>query len=198
MGHRALRVINEDMVIPGAGFGDHSHAEMDIITYVIAGSLRHGDSMGNSTVIGAGEFQHMYAGTGVTHNEMNASNSEKVHFLQIWVIPERIGGEPSYFQIKADLDSRRNQFIQVAGPDEREDQARLRSDTKVFMMSLEEGRSIHHEFEPGRAGFLQLVNGMIDIDGQEMRAGDGLQIEARSSCTIVAKNAVELMLFDLS
>jgi redox-sensitive bicupin YhaK (pirin superfamily) len=97
MGHRALRVLNDDVVIPGAGFGEHGHQEMDIVTYVLSGALRHGDSMGNSSVIHAGEFQHIYAGTGVRDSEMNASDTESVHLLQIWIIPERAGGAPTYF-----------------------------------------------------------------------------------------------------
>lgn len=198
MGHRALRVLNDDVVIPGAGFGEHGHQEMDIISYVISGALKHGDSMGNSSVITAGEFQHMYAGTGVTHSEMNASDSEEVHFLQIWIVPERTGGAPNYFQIEVDLDSRKNSFIPFAGPDEQEGQALLRSDTRVYMARVDDGQSVQHEFAPGRAGFLQVVKGIIEIDGHELSAGDGLQFEGTTECEITAKSEAELMLFDLS
>jgi redox-sensitive bicupin YhaK (pirin superfamily) len=171
---------------------------MDIISYVISGGLRHGDSMGHSSVIKAGEFQHMYAGTGVIHSETNASNSEAVHFLQIWIIPERTGGAPTYFQTEVDLDTGKNSFIPVAGPDEQEGQAMLRSDTRVYMARLDESQSVQHEFAPGRAGFLQVVQGIVDIAGQQLSAGDGLQFEAIPRCEIKAKSEAELMLFDLS
>lgn len=197
MGHRALRVLNDDVVIPVAGFGEHGHKEMDIISYVISGALRHGDSMGNSSVIKAGEFQHMYAGTGVVHSEMNASDTEAVHFLQIWIVPERTGGSPTYFQIEVDLDAQRSTFITVACPDEHEGRAMLRSDTRVYMARLDDGQSVHHEFDPGRAGFLQVVKGIIEIEGYQLSAGDGLQFEEISSCEITAMSEADLMLFDL-
>ena len=198
MGHRNLRVINEDVVIPGAGFGEHGHEEMDIISYVISGALKHGDSMGNSSIITAGEFQHMYAGTGVRHSEMNASDTEEVHFLQIWIIPERTGGEPTYFQIHVDLESQKNTFVPFAGPDGQEGQALLRSDNWVYMARVDEGKAVHHEFGPDRAGFLQVVNGIVEVEGHELSAGDGLQFDATSKCEIMAKSDAELMLFDLS
>lgn len=198
MGHRALRVLNEDTVIPGAGFGEHGHEEMDIVTYVISGALKHGDSIGNSSIIHAGEFQHMYAGTGVIHSEMNASQSEPVHFLQIWIIPAHTGGAPTYFQFTPDLDSHPNNFIAVAGPDNQRDLASLRSDTWIYMAKLDDGQSVHHDFRPGCAGFLQVVEGIVKIEGHKLSAGDGLQFEATSRCEIFAKSETKLMLFDLS
>lgn len=197
MGHRALRVLNEDVVIPGAGFGEHPHREMDILSYVVSGALRHGDSMGNASVIEAGDFQHMYAGTGVVHSEMNASDVEAVHFLQIWVVPERTGGAPSYFQIAVDLDARRNALVQVAGPDEHAEHARLRSDTRVYLARVDDGASVHHAFAPGRAGFVQVIAGIVEVEGQRLSAGDGLQLESVDSCAITARSDAELMLFDL-
>ena len=198
MGHRALRVLNDDVVAPGAGFGRHGHQEMDIVTYVISGALQHGDSMGNRSVIKAGEFQHMYAGTGVMHSEMNASDTEEVHFLQIWIVPERTGGAPTYFQIEPDLDSQRNSFIPVAGPEQNDQQAMLRSDTRIFMARVDDGEKIHKEFAPGRSGFLQVVDGMIEIEGNILSAGDGLQFDATLRCDITAGSDAELMLFDLA
>lgn len=198
MGHRALRVLNEDVVIPGAGFGEHGHEEMDIVTYVISGALKHGDSMGNSSVIHAGDFQHMYAGTGVAHSEMNASESEPVHFLQIWIIPDRTGGPPTYFQMDVDLDSERNTFLTVAGPVPHERRATLRSDTRIYMARLNEGATVQKDFAPGRAGFLQVIDGLIEIAGNRLSAGDGLQFDATPRCEIAAKSDAELMLFDLS
>ncbi len=198
MGHRALRVLNDDVVAPGAGFGRHGHQEMDIVTYVISGALQHGDSMGNQSVIRAGEFQHMYAGTGVLHSEMNASDTEEVHFLQIWIVPERTGGAPTYFQIELDLESRRNSFVQVAGPGQDEQHAMLRSDTHIYMARVDDGAAVSKEFAPGRAGFLQVIDGQIEIEGQRLSAGDGLQFDATPSCEIVAGSEAELMLFDLA
>ena len=157
MGHRALRVLNEDVVIPGAGFGEHDHEEMDIISYVISGGLGHGDSIGNSSIIKAGDFQHMYAGTGARRSEMNASDTEPAHSLQIWIIPGGTDGSPTYFQTGVDLDAQRNAFIAVAGPDEHASRAMLRSDTWVYMAGVDDERSVHHEFTPGRASFLQVV-----------------------------------------
>ncbi|MEE4271762.1 MAG: pirin family protein [Thermoanaerobaculales bacterium] len=197
VGHRALRVLNDDVVIPGAGFGQHPHRDMDIVTYVVSGSLRHQDSMGNTSVIRAGEFQHMYAGTGVVHSEMNASETEEVHFLQIWILPERVGGAPTYFQIDVDLDAHRNGLIPVAGPEPRAGQAGLRSDTRIFLARLDEGTVIRRVFGPGRAGFLHIVDGVVDIEGHRLSAGDGLQFEAKSACDITAKSDAEVMLFDL-
>lgn len=198
MGHRALRVLNDDVVAPGAGFGRHGHQEMDIVTYVISGALQHGDSMGNRSVITAGEFQHMYAGTGVLHSEMNASDTEEVHFLQIWIVPERTGGAPTYFQIQVDLDDQVNRFVPVAGPAEQEDQAMLRSDTRIYMARLADGAVVDREYVPGRAGFLHIIDGMVEIDGNVLSAGDGLQFEAVGRCEIAATSNAELMLFDLA
>ena len=154
--------------------------------------------MGNTSVIEAEEFQHMYAGTGVVHSEMNASDAEPVHFLQIWIIPEQTGGTSSYFQIKVDLDEQPNSFVPVAGPDEHDGRAMLRSDTWIYMARLQEGSSIRHDFEPGRAGFLQVVQGIIEIEGHRLSAGDGLQFDATSRCDIEALSDAELMLIDLS
>jgi len=197
MGHRALRVLNDDVVAPGAGFGAHGHEDMDIVTYVLSGALRHGDSLGNTSVIRAGEFQHMYAGTGVVHTETNASEAEAVHFLQIWIVPERAGGAPSYFQMAVDLAARRNSFVPVAGPGEDDGRATLRSDTWIYLARLDDGATIAKEFAPGRAGFLHIVDGMVEIEGHRLSAGDGLQFEATSQCRIVAGSQADVMLFDL-
>jgi quercetin 2,3-dioxygenase len=198
MGHRALRVLNDDIVIPGAGFGEHGHEKMDILTYVLSGALRHKDSLGNMSVINAGEFQHMYAGTGVIHSEMNDSNSEPVHFLQIWIIPEQTDGAPTYFQMAVDLDAQRNTFIPVAGPEQRDGRTVLRSDTWVYLARLDDDAKIEGRFAPGRAGFLQIIDGIVEIEGHRLSAGDGLQFEATSKCEIVARSEADLMLFDLS
>lgn len=197
MGHRALRVINEDIVIPGAGFGEHGHQNMDIISYVISGALKHADSIGNTSVICAGEFQHMYAGSGVTHSELNASDTDPVHFLQIWIIPETTGDDPAYFQTAADLDQRRNVFVPFAGPEPREGQAQLRSDTTISLARLDDGVKVGADFAPGRAGFLQVVAGLVEIEGQRLSAGDGLQFNGTEFCEVTARSEADLLLIDL-
>ncbi len=198
MGHGALRVLNEDYVIPGAGFGSHGHQEMDILTYVISGALRHEDSIGNSSVIQSGDFQHMYAGTGVVHSEMNASASEAVHFLQIWIIPEHKGGVPSYFQAPMNYEAARNTFLPIAGPDQDDQRVSLRSDTWIYLARLDDNATVHKDFASGRAGFLHIVDGMVEIDGHRLSAGDGLQFDATSKCTVTARSEAELLLFDLA
>jgi redox-sensitive bicupin YhaK (pirin superfamily) len=197
IGHRALRVLNEDVVIPGAGFGAHGHKEMDILTYVISGALRHQDSIGNTSVIRAGELQHMYAGTGVVHSEMNASESEAVHFLQIWIIPDRTSGAPRYFQMSVNYDAARNTLLPVAGPDQDNQRVTLGSDTRVYLARLDDRATVHKDFAPGRAGFLHIVDGIIEIDGHSLLAGDGLQFDA-TRCTASARSEAELLLFDLA
>lgn len=198
MGHRALRVLNEDVVIPGAGFGPHGHEEMDILTYVISGALRHQDSIGNTSVIRTSELQHMYAGTGVVHSEMNASEHEPVHFLQIWILPDRQGGAPRYFQKSMNCEAARNVFLPVAGPDQDDQRAPLSSDTWVYLARLDDNAEVKRDFAPGRAGFLHIVDGIVDIDGHSLSAGDGLQFDATSMCAVTAKSKAELLLFDLA
>jgi redox-sensitive bicupin YhaK (pirin superfamily) len=198
MGHRALRVLSEDVVIPGAGFGAHGHEEMDILTYVISGALRHQDSIGNASVIRTGELQHMYAGTGVIHCELNASESETVHFLQIWIMPDREGGAPSYFKMLMNYDAARNTFLPVAGPDQDNQRATLGSDTWLYLARLDDNAKLQKDFAADRAGFLHIVDGIVEIDGHSLSAGDGLQFDAISRCAVTAKSEAELLLFDLA
>jgi len=198
MGHGALRVLNEDFVIPGAGFAKHGHEEMDILTYVISGALRHEDSIGNSSVIHAGDFQHMYAGTGVVHSEMNASQNEAVHFLQIWIIPEHKGGAPDYFQAPVKYEAAQNSFLPIGGPDQDEQRVTLRSDTWVYLARLDGNTTVQKNFAPDRAGFLHIVDGMVEIDGHRLSAGDGLQFNEISKLSVTARSEAELLLFDLA
>ncbi|MDW3223006.1 MAG: pirin family protein [Paracoccaceae bacterium] len=197
MGVRNLRVINEDRVIPGGGFGKHSHAQMDILTYVLSGALKHEDSMGNSAVIKPGEVQLMSAGSGVTHSEMNASDLEPVHFLQIWIIPDQQIDTPTYESVTVDGDASTNRFALVAGPDKEPDSVQLLSNTRIYLTRLTDQHSITHNFDDSHAGFLHVISGQIDIDGETLSTGDALQFENRSGCTITAKSDAELLLFDL-
>lgn len=197
-GHRALRVINEDRVISGAGFGTHEHSEMDILTYVISGALKHEDSLGNGSIIKPGEIQRMSAGTGIHHSEMNASDIENVHFLQIWVIPETRSIEPSYEQVSINEDNTHDKLGLIAGPGKHENAVHLNSDTHVYLAKLDDGKTIKHIFKIGRVGFLQVIDGMIEIEGEQLSAGDGLQFDGQEFCTIKAMSDCELMLFDLA
>lgn len=198
MGHRALRVINQDRVIGGAGFGMHQHADMDILTYVIAGSIAHADSLGNGSIIHPGEIQRMSAGTGIHHSEMNASTSDEVHLLQIWIIPDRRGGPPSYEQKAIDQTAVRQGWSLIAGPATQQPVVSLFSDTQVLLARPEAGTVMRHGFRPGRAGFLQVIDGRIEIEDEQLTAGDGLQFDLLDTCTVTAETDCELMLFDLA
>lgn len=195
MGFRNLRVLNEDRVIPGGGFGTHDHAHMDILTYVLSGALTHEDSLGNAVKIEPGEMQLMSAGPGVTHSEMNASVSEPVHFLQIWLIPEREIDTPSYDSIKL---APTVDFSIIASGDPAPGQLPLLSDTNLSMASLPDGKTIAHSFDPERHGFLHVIDGMVDIEGERLSAGDALQFDNRSGCEITALSDASLMLFDMA
>lgn len=197
MGLRNLRVINEDRVIAGAGFGEHGHAQMDILTYVISGALRHRDSMGNGADITAGELQLMSAGNGITHSEMNASQSDPVHFLQIWLIPDQNIGTPRYDSVKPSGSTSRNALVQVAGPEGGEGVLKLASKAQIFRAQMDEGASLNHSLPEGHAGFLQLISGQLDIEGNTLTAGDGLEFVKSDFSQIRATAEAEFLLFDL-
>ncbi|HUR81644.1 MAG TPA: pirin family protein [Thermoanaerobaculia bacterium] len=188
MGFRALRVINEDRVAAGGGFGTHGHRDMEIISYVLEGTLGHRDSMGTDGVIRPGEVQRMSAGTGVQHSEMNASDSEGVHFLQIWIIPERRNITPSYEQKKLDDDERRGALCLV--------DVKIHQDVRLYTALLD-GQSVTHEFASGRHGWVQVARGQAEVNGQKLAAGDGAAISGESSVTLTGAGA-EVLLFDLN
>lgn len=194
MGFRNLRVINEDRVIPGGGFGTHEHADMDILTYVISGALRHEDSMGNGSVINEGEMQLMSAGTGVTHSEMNASDAEPVHFLQIWLIPDKAGVAPRYAETTLEQDPFTTDFDLVVGG---ESALPLHSDARLYRARLDEGATVSHALAPGRGGFLHVVSGKVTIEDEPLSGGDALQFEGVHTCAITTQTDAELLLFDL-
>lgn len=197
MGHRALRVINEDRVIPGAGFGAHGHKDMEILTYVVSGALAHRDSLGNGSTVKPGWIQRMSAGTGVTHSEMNASDREPVHFLQIWILPDRLGAAPSYEQKPIDLSKVEGGFAPIAAPDGGDGAVALHQDVVLSLARLKDGEEAAYEFAPGRAGFLQVVGGRAEVGGERLSTGDGLQFDNRKVCAVTARTDCELLLFDL-
>lgn len=199
MGFRSLRVINEDRVAPGRGFGTHSHSDMEILTYVLEGELAHRDSMGNGSVIRPGDVQRMSAGTGIAHSEFNPSESEPVHFLQIWIIPDRRGIEPSYEQRSFPVEARRGRLRAIAAGDGRDGAMKMEQDVAVYSAILEPGRSAVHDLADGRHAWVQVVRGSITLNGQVLQAGDGaaLSDEPRIEITGVDADA-DVLLFDLA
>jgi len=198
MGFRSLRVINEDRVQPGQGFGEHSHRDMEIVTYVIEGALRHGDSLGNGSVIRPGDVQRMSAGTGITHSEQNASQTELVHFLQIWILPERRGLAPSYEERHYSEADRAGRLRLVASRDGREGSVRLHQDVALFAALLSPGEAVTHELAPARHAWLQVVRGEIDVDGVPLASGDGAAVSDERRLTLGSRTKSEVLLFDLA
>jgi quercetin 2,3-dioxygenase len=197
MGFRSLRVINEDRVKEGMGFGTHSHSDMEIVSYVLEGQLAHRDSMGTGSVIRPGEVQRMSAGTGVAHSEMNPSETEAVHFLQIWIVPERRGIKPSYEQKKFEDDERRGKLRLVASPDAHDGSVTIHQDVRIYSTLLDDGQSVEHELRPDRHGWVQVTRGEVDLNGQTLKAGDGAAISDEKSITMTGR-AAEVLLFDLN
>ncbi|HVA13627.1 MAG TPA: pirin family protein, partial [Stellaceae bacterium] len=176
MGFRSLRVVNEDRVIPGAGFPRHGHQDMDIISYVLEGALEHQDSIGNGNVIRPGEVQRMSAGTGIQHSEFNASKIEPVHFLQIWIVPNRTGLPPSYEQKAFPVEERRGQLRLVAAPDGRGGAVTLHQDALLYIANLDAGARVTHAIARGRGVWLQVARGIAALNGTELREGDGAAV----------------------
>jgi quercetin 2,3-dioxygenase len=197
MGFRSLRVINEDRVIPGAGFPRHGHRDMDIISYVLAGALEHKDSLGNGAVIRPGEVQRMSAGSGILHSEFNPSQTEPVHFLQIWIIPDQVGLPPSYEQKAFPVAERRGRLRLVAAPHGEEGAVTVHQDARLFIADLKPGERVVHEVARGRGLWLQLARGIAAVNGTEMREGDGAAVTDEPSVAIEAETAAEILLFDL-
>jgi len=195
MGFRSLRVINEDRVKAGVGFGTHAHRDMEIVSYVLEGTLAHRDSMGTGSLIRPGEVQRMSAGTGVTHSEMNPSDAEGVHFLQIWILPEQRGITPGYEQKKFEDGERRGNLRLVASRDGREGSVTIHQDAAIYNAILD-GNPVSHTFGPNRYGWLQIVRGNATINGQELQTSDGAAIENESQVTITGTG--EVLLFDLN
>lgn len=197
MGFRSLRVLNEDRVVPGAGFPAHPHAEMEILTYVLSGAVEHRDSLGNAAVIRAGDLQRMTAGTGITHAEMNPSATEPLHLLQIWLHPDRSGLAPGYEQLSVG-ESGNGGLQLVAGPGPGDSVLKIHQDARLHVARLGTGETVEHAIAPGRAAFVQLTRGVVTLDGHEMRAGDGAAVEDEPGLRITAETEAEFLLFDLA
>lgn len=198
MGFRSLRVINEDFVAPGRGFPMHGHRDMEIITYILEGGLKHEDSMGNGSVIRPGDVQRMTAGTGVRHSEKNASSTGRVHLLQIWILPNAEGLPPGYEQKAFTEDERRGQMRLIASSDGREGSVRLNQDVNLFASIIDAGQEIERAVDPARYGWIQVARGSISVNGENAGQGDGVVVAAESNLKIKAQEDAEVLLFDLS
>lgn len=198
VGFRALRVLNEDRVAPGAGFGMHPHRDMEIVTYVLEGELTHRDSMGHQGVIRAGELQRITAGTGIEHSEFNASTTEPVHFYQIWLRPERSGLEPSY-EHKVFPDPQPPAMWRLAAsPDGRDGSLTIRQDARIALARLDSGDLLPFTVDPGRHLWIQVLRGAVSLGDADLSAGDGVAISDESAVALVARTATEVLLLDLS
>lgn len=198
MGFRSLRVMNEDRVEPGQGFGTHPHQNMEIVTYVLAGALEHRDSMGNGEVLRPGEFQRMSAGTGITHSEFNPSQSEPVHLYQIWLLPERNGIEPSYEQKQFPQAERRNRLRLVASRDAADGSLLIHQDARIFLASIDKGQQVSQPLGVGRHAWLQVLRGQVSLNGQDLNTSDGAAASDERQLTIEAQSDAEILLFDLA
>ena len=198
MGFGPLRVINEDRVQPGGGFGTHGHSDMEIISYVLDGALEHKDSIGTGSVIRPGDVQRMSAGSGIRHSEFNHSKREPVHFLQIWLLPERQGLAPSYEQKTFADGEKRGRLRLLASRGGRDGSLVIHPDADIYASLLDEGDQVQHALRAGRKGWLQVARGAADVNGQTLRAGDGAAVEGEPELTITATaNGTEILLFDL-
>lgn len=198
MAFRSLRVMNEDRVDPGMGFGMHGHKDMEIVTYVLSGALQHKDSLGNGEVLRPGELQRMTAGSGIQHSEFNPSPTEPVHLYQIWLLPETKGLTPSYEQRAFDISERKNRLRVVASPDARDGSLLIHQDAFISLADLDEGKSVDVQLGADRHSWIQVLRGTADVGGHTLTAGDGAAISGEKSVTVRAGTAAEVMVFDMN
>ena len=198
MGFRTLRVINDDRVAPGQGFGTHPHRDMEIFSYVLEGALQHKDSMGNGSVLKPGQIQLMSAGRGVTHSEFNPSRDESLHFLQIWIQPRERGLTPGYTEWRPKPAQADAPKVLVISPDGREDSATIHQDAEVYRIRLQPGQTVTHELKAGRGAWLQIAEGALACNGVAMTTGDGASSEQAGALKLFASRPTEALLFDLA
>lgn len=198
MGFRALRVINEDRVIPGAGFPPHGHRDMEIISYLLEGALAHKDTTGTNSVIRPGEVQRMTAGTGITHSEYNPSKQEAVHFLQIWILPEKNGLAPGYEQRAFAAGESAGRWRLVASRDGREDSITIHQDVDLYVARLAAGAALPTALSPGRHAWMQIACGQIHLNGEILKEGDGVAISDEPAVELAARTDAEILRFDLA
>jgi redox-sensitive bicupin YhaK (pirin superfamily) len=198
MGFRSLRVINEDRVAPGAGFGTHGHRDMEIITYVISGQLEHRDSMGNGEVIKAGEVQHMTAGTGVEHSEFNPSATEPVHLYQIWIRPDRHGHTPRYAQRDFSAANKRGKFVSLVSPDGADGSLPIHQDATLYLAEVTPDQPLSFAVRPGRHAWVQVVRGSVEVNGAPLSESDGAAVSEEAQLSFTAPAPAEILLFELA
>jgi quercetin 2,3-dioxygenase len=198
MGFRSLRVINDDRVIPGAGFGTHGHRDMEILTYVLEGELAHKDSLGTGSVIRPGDVQIMSAGTGIQHSEFNNSESEPVHFLQIWMLPDRQNITPRYDQLNFPLTEKQGKLRLVGSKDGRDGSVVINQDIDLYVSVLSTGDLVKFEVAQNRFAWIQVARGIATLNGESLREGDGVEINSPESLKLTTESNAEILLFDLS
>jgi redox-sensitive bicupin YhaK (pirin superfamily) len=198
MGFRSLRVVNEDRVEPGQGFGTHPHRDMEILTYVLEGELAHRDSLGNGSTIRPGDVQRMTAGTGVTHSEFNGSRIAPVHFLQVWILPERAGLLPGYEQRRFPEDETLGRLRLVASPDGADGSLTVHQDARVLAARLASGEAVAHRLAPGRHAWVQVARGEVDLAGHRLSAGDGAALSGEAEVRLRGLADAEVLVFDLA
>ncbi len=197
MGFRSLRVINDDIVMPGMGFGTHPHRDMEIITYVLSGALEHKDSMGNGRVIRPGEVQYMAAGTGITHSEFNPSSEEAVHLLQIWIVPERKGLKPRYAEksLGAAPKGQLNLVVSKAG---RDGSLPINQDADLYVARLEPGNEVSHALKSNRHAWVHIAEGEVKLNGDTLKAGDAIALSNETEVKLAAAKPSQVLVFDLN
>lgn len=195
---RALRVMNEDIVAPNAGFGTHPHDNMEIVTYILSGALEHKDSMGHGEILRAGEFQRMTAGTGITHSEFNPSHSEPVHLYQVWLYPERQDLPPSYEQKRFTPEQRLGRLQLVASSTPNSEALRIHQDAKIYLADVDANSSIEHTLDLGRHAWIQVLRGTLIVNGVSLQTSDGLAVSDERALMLQSPSTAELMLFDLA
>ena len=200
MGFGPLRVLNDDRIAPGGGFPTHPHRDMEIITYVLDGALQHRDSLGTGSLIRAGDVQRMTAGTGIRHSEFNASKTAPVHLLQIWIVPDVAGLQPSYDQKTFDADSKKGRLRLLASREGRDGSILIHRDVDLYGALLGHGAQIAHEIGPGRTGWIQIAQGEVRVNGQKLREGDGLALKTPGPIDLVGDGSADcdLLLFDMA
>jgi redox-sensitive bicupin YhaK (pirin superfamily) len=198
MGFRSLRVINDDFIAPGMGFGTHPHRDMEIFSYVLEGALAHKDSMGNGRTLGPGQIQLMSAGRGVTHSEFNPSRAERVHLLQIWIHPHTRGLEPGYTEWQPRPEHAAQPKVLVISPDGRGGSATIHQDASVYRLKMEAGQRVAHELAAGRGAWLQIASGALELNGTALGTGDGASCEEAGVLEITATQPTEALLLDLA
>ncbi len=199
MGFANLRVINEDKVQPGKGFGTHSHKDMEIISYVLDGELEHKDSIGNGSTIRPGDVQRMSAGTGIAHSEFNGSTKDLVHFLQIWIMPDTAGIKPSYEQKHFPLAEKQGQLKLVASPDGRNGSVTIHQDASLYVALLNQGDRLNHNTDKSRSLWLQVAKGAVEVNGRGLNTGDGASVTQETELELFANaDNTEILLFDLA